>query len=283
MRGRKSQVPRHTCRLANDSSLMRFILDAAAPFHAAHTARTLARRLHAFPRCIAVRPCGWLFTALVGLLLTQPAAGKPNKTRGSAASTAAKATPTPARQQPRAAASTGASSGTSSGTSTVAPSDSGWGDAYPSIKRDLEAGRPLVVHVTVPLCSNAQIDCGASWAGQPGRLETNLYWGAIFGARRIFDGKRSGWERVEVTKQDDVYLERVVYRRIVSAKNWHLQRCAHPTAPGTVSKAPCQIEQLVVLQAVHGSKIDRAIDDLWRNATEGARVSFKDPEREADA
>ncbi|MEZ4372794.1 MAG: hypothetical protein R3B07_18360 [Polyangiaceae bacterium] len=164
----------------------------------------------------------------------------------------------------------------------MAPSEAGWGDAYPSIKHDLEAGKPLVVHVTVPLCSNAQIDCGASWAGQPGRLETNLYWGAIFGARRIFDGKRSGWERVEVTKQDDVYLERVVYRRFVSAKNWHLERCAPRTSPGTDAKAPCQIEQLVVLQAVHGSKIDRAIDDLWRNATEGARVSFKDPQRAAD-
>lgn len=157
--------------------------------------------------------------------------------------------------------------------------EAGWGDAYPSIKTDLEAGRPLLIHVTVPLCSNAQIDCGASWAGQPGRLETNLYWGAIFGARRIFDGKRSGWERVEVKQQDDVYLERVVYRRYVSAKNWKLARCTkHATAAGEQSPE-CRIEQLVVLQAVHGSKIDRAVDDLWKNATEGATVSFNDPKR----
>ncbi|MCA9626740.1 MAG: hypothetical protein KC766_03710 [Myxococcales bacterium] len=150
----------------------------------------------------------------------------------------------------------------------------GWSAAFPSVRRDLEAGKPLVVHVTVPLCSNAQIDCGASWAGQPGRLSTNLYWGAIFGARRIFDGKRSGWERVEVRKQDDVYLERVVYRRYVSAKKWHLERCAREQSSGA-----CRIEQLVVLQAVHGSKIDRAIDDLWKHATEGAEISFEDPQR----
>ncbi len=152
------------------------------------------------------------------------------------------------------------------------PQAGAWSDAYPAIRKDLEAGKPLVIHVTVPLCSNAQINCGASWAGQPGRLSTNLYWGAIFGARRIFDGKRSGWERVEVTNQDDVYLERVVYRRFVSAKNWNLARCERKAA-----LADCRVEQLVVLQAVHGSKIDRAVDDLWKNATEGARVSFEDP------
>lgn len=153
------------------------------------------------------------------------------------------------------------------------PAPRGWSEAYPSVRSDLEAGKPLVIHVTVPLCSNSQIDCGASWAGQPGRLSTNLYWGAIFGARRIFDGKRSGWERVEVTQQDDVYLERVVYRRFVSAKNWNLSRCA------TRGDAKCEVEQLVILQAVHGDKIDRAVDDLWKHATEGATVGFVDPTR----
>lgn len=143
-----------------------------------------------------------------------------------------------------------------------------WSDDYPAVRRDLEAGKPLVIHVTVPLCSNAQINCGASWAGQPGRLSTNLYWGAIFGARRIFDGKRSGWEQVEVSQGDDVYLERVVYRRMVSAQNWKLKRCA--------AKERCEIEQLVVLQAIHGSHIDQAIDDLWSRATSGSTLSFVD-------
>ena len=52
---------------------------------------------------------------------------------------------------------------------------------------DIHSGKPLVVHVTVPLCSNTQIDCGSAVAGDPDRLETNLYWGAAFGHRRFFD------------------------------------------------------------------------------------------------
>src|SRR5688500_107265 len=68
-----------------------------------------------------------------------------------------------------------------------------WSADFPTVQEDVRAGRPLVSLVVVPLCSSAQIDCGSAAAGRPGSLEQNLYWGAIFGARRHFDRKRSGW------------------------------------------------------------------------------------------
>src|SRR5215468_7908259 len=71
----------------------------------------------------------------------------------------------------------------------------------------VRALKPLVVYVVVPLCSNAQIDCGSPVAGRPGDLEHNVYWGAVFGARRFFERRGSGWERVEVARGDRVFLE----------------------------------------------------------------------------
>jgi hypothetical protein len=117
---------------------------------------------------------------------------------------------------------------------------------------------PLVLYITVPLCSNAQINCGSSIAGVPFDLEHNVYWGAVFGARRFFERKNSGWERVELTRGAPVFLERAVYRRRV------------PRDAG----AP--VEELVVLQAVHGDAIDQAVDHFFHMAAEGARVAFDD-------
>lgn len=126
------------------------------------------------------------------------------------------------------------------------------------------AAGPLVLYVTVPLCSSAQIDCGSSVAGRPGDLEHNLYWGAIFGARRFFERKNSGWERVELTRGGAVFLERGVYRR------WFPRQ----------GEAP--LEELVVLQAVHGDAIDQAVDHFFHMAAEGARVAFQDGSRPRD-
>lgn len=125
---------------------------------------------------------------------------------------------------------------------------------------DVQNGRPLVVSVVVPLCSNAQINCGGSLAGKPTDLQHNTYWGAIFGARRFFDRKGSGYERVEVTQSDEL-LERVVYRRKV---------------PGAPWGALGEVEQLVVLEAVDGGKIDDAVDRFWNLATRGGVLRFED-------
>lgn len=120
---------------------------------------------------------------------------------------------------------------------------------------------PLVVRVIIALCSNSQIDCGAAWAGQPGRARTNVYWGAIFGARTIFDGPRSGWETVEVAAGEGSVVERAVYRRFVDGASW--QR----TEP---------VEQIAVLEAFHGDAIDEAVGELLRTAAAGGTVRFLD-------
>lgn len=135
------------------------------------------------------------------------------------------------------------------------------------LAKRLEAGEPLVVHVTVALCDNRQVDCGSGVAGRPADLAHNLYWGAIFGARRFLERKGSQFERVSVARIDDVVLERAVYRRFVSAKRWRLSR----TEP---------IEQVVVLDAVHGEAIDQAVQGFWTNATRGKELSFRDGGRE---
>ncbi|MRG98374.1 hypothetical protein [Polyangium spumosum] len=125
------------------------------------------------------------------------------------------------------------------------------------------AAEPLVVHVIVPLCSNAQIDCGSNVAGDPDRLDTNLYWGAAFGHRRFFDRKKSGFSRLDVMGAEGPRLERVVYRRRVSAAPFG----------GTSDET---VEQLVVLDAYHGDSIDRAVEAFHHLATRGGRVRFHD-------
>lgn len=141
-----------------------------------------------------------------------------------------------------------------------------WSAAAPRVARDIQAGKPLVVRVVVALCSNAQIDCGSPSAGSPGDLHTNLYWGAIFGARRFLERKRSGWKRVDIQPRHGAVLERVVFRRWVSGKRW-----------GLVGKR--RVEELAVLDAVHGAHIDEAVRGFWRAASSGGRVEFSDGAR----
>lgn len=132
---------------------------------------------------------------------------------------------------------------------------------------DVRAGKPLVVYVVVPLCSNQQIHCGSGIAGRPAGLDHNVYWGAVFGARRFFERPKSGWERVERTRGEGIFLERGVYRRLVPGAPW-----------GRAG----EVEEIVVLQAIHGDAIDRAVDHLWQMATGGGRVAFQDGDRKRE-
>jgi hypothetical protein len=131
----------------------------------------------------------------------------------------------------------------------------------PAMAADVQAGHPLVLYVVVPLCSNEQINCGSAIAGRAAGLEHNVYWGASFGAKHFFDRRGSGWEQVEVSRQDSVFLERVVYRRMVPGGPWGRD-------------AP--VEQIVAIQAIHGDSIDAAVDHLYATATSGGRLSFMD-------
>ncbi len=135
--------------------------------------------------------------------------------------------------------------------------------------RGVREGRPLVIQVVVPLCSNAQIDCGSGIAGRPDRLDTNIYWGAVFGHRRFFDRNGSGFERIDVGRGGGALLERVVYRRRV------------PAAPFG-GKGGEAVEQILVLDAYHGDHIDRAVEAFWQIATRGGQVRFRDGEKERE-
>ena len=142
-----------------------------------------------------------------------------------------------------------------------------WSEVDPHVATDIAAGHPLVTLVVVPLCSNEQIDCGSPIAGRPGDLEHNLYWGAVFGQRRFFERKNSGWTRVELTGGDGVLLERAIYRREVPGGPW--------------GKA-ATVEQLVVLEAYHGAQIDRALGRFFRLSGRGGRVRFDDGGKQRD-
>lgn len=139
----------------------------------------------------------------------------------------------------------------------------GWAADQPEVAKRIQAGAPLVVQVLVPLCANRQVNCGSRFAGQPGSLRANLYWGAAFGARRHFDRKRHGWERVHSQRGERPLLEQVVYRRYVAGDAWG-------RAQGS------RIEQLVVLQAIHGSDINLAVTRLFHDSETGGRVEFTD-------
>jgi hypothetical protein len=96
----------------------------------------------------------------------------------------------------------------------------------------------------------------------------NLYWGALYGAKRFFDRRDSGFERVDTdpVAATAPWLDRAVYRRWVSGASWGLEGR--------------RVEQLVALQAAHGARIDEAVDHFWSVATGGATVGFRDGARD---
>lgn len=141
------------------------------------------------------------------------------------------------------------------------PADPPWSADHPEIAERVRSTGTLAVQVVVPLCHNAQVDCAGPRAGAPADLDQNLYWGAVFGMRRFFDRKASKFERVSVDHDGQGLLERAIYRRSFDGAVW-----------GRV--AP--VEVLVVFEAVHGDRIDEAVDRFWRNATAGSSVTFDD-------
>jgi hypothetical protein len=159
------------------------------------------------------------------------------------------------------------------------PPQKPWSDTSPETAEHVRRGGPFVTFVVVPLCSNEQIDCGSSVAGRPGDLSKNIYWGAVFGQRRFFERKKSGWTLIDVTRpapgSADPLLERAVFKREIPLAAWS-------TNPTEIAAAGSTAEQIVVFQAVHGASIDRALSLFWTLATEGGRVRFRDGDRDRD-
>jgi hypothetical protein len=143
------------------------------------------------------------------------------------------------------------------------PTSGSWTSSYPSIEADVAAGKPLTLLVIVPLCDSHLIACGGQGAGNPGSLDKNLYWGRAFGARRFFDESAKQFRRVAREAGPGPMLEQLVYRRMVPGARWGSAK---------------DVEQLVVLRAIHGAEIDAAVRDFYRYATAGANVSFVEQE-----
>ena len=82
------------------------------------------------------------------------------------------------------------------------------------VAADLEAGRPLVVQVHVPLCDNDIIRCGNERLGDGDDPDRNLYWATSGGFRGWFGRRGSGWRLVHTARRpaEDV-LELRVWRR----------------------------------------------------------------------
>ncbi len=131
----------------------------------------------------------------------------------------------------------------------------------PKAESDVRAGAPFVVRVVVALCDNALVDCGSELAGRPSNLRYNLYWGAIFGAQRFLERKRSQFALLEVQKPGGAIMQRRVYERWVPGDKWGLGKGK-------------RVRQIVVLDAVDGKSIDHAVDDFYGAAANGETVKI---------
>jgi hypothetical protein len=136
-----------------------------------------------------------------------------------------------------------------------------WTDSRPDVVADVRAARPLVVQVVVALCNNRILDCGSAIAGRPADPAHNIYWGAVFGARRFLERERSGWERVALDGSRGPVLERAVFRRRFAGAPW-----------GVASP----MEMIVVLEAIHGDEPDDAVARFFALAAGGGTVTFRD-------
>jgi hypothetical protein len=125
----------------------------------------------------------------------------------------------------------------------------------------VQSGKPLVVEVFVPLCSDKRGGpCGKhDGAGEADNLDDNIYWGAIWGARRYLSRGYLGWKQLEVGAGESWELERAVYSRSVNGARWGVS--------GTV-------EQIVVLHAIHGDSGKDALSRFRDRAHSGGSVHF---------
>ncbi|MEZ4221348.1 MAG: hypothetical protein R3B13_10525 [Polyangiaceae bacterium] len=137
----------------------------------------------------------------------------------------------------------------------------GWGRKAPAVESAVQSGKPLVVEIFVPLCSDSKGGrCGKNkGAGDPTNLDDNLYWGAVWGARRYFERGWLGWKKIEQKGGSGSELERLVLSRQVSGPRW-----------GTTGS----VEQLVVLHAFHGDSGKEAFDRFREKAQSGGSVTF---------
>jgi len=125
-------------------------------------------------------------------------------------------------------------------------------DLHAEIATDLDAGKPMVVHVHVPLCDNDIIRCGGRGLGDGDNPNRNLYWATSGGFRGWFNRRRSGWREVLVNRGSGDVLETRVWRRLVRPR-------------GALAKVKKPFPVYVVAYAWRGTSIRKAMDTYTRH------------------
>lgn len=104
------------------------------------------------------------------------------------------------------------------------------------------------IHVYVALCDNIHqgIVPVPPRLGNGNDPDNNLYWGAMYGLKTYFKGKKE-WERVETRKNVDAFiLERLVFRHIATGRylvadayaGKHIQKCLMDFLAAAAGKSP---------------------------------------------
>jgi hypothetical protein len=121
---------------------------------------------------------------------------------------------------------------------------------YDTVASDLALGKPLVVHVHVPLCSNELIWCGNARLGDGDSPGTNLYWATSGGFRGWFKRRDLGWTHVHRGPgADHDVLEVMVWKkRVAPGRAWRERGVTKP------------FDAYVVAWAWRGTAMQRAID-----------------------
>ena len=136
-------------------------------------------------------------------------------------------------------------------------------DLQGDISKDLAAGKPLIVHVHVPLCDNNIIRCGSRGLGDGDSLKRNLYWATSGGFVGWFGRRGSKWKEVHraADPEKGVLEVRVWRRTFKTPKNFDRE---------AIGK---KFDAYVVAYAWRGSKIRNAMDAYTQDLYGGdARV-----------
>lgn len=126
------------------------------------------------------------------------------------------------------------------------------------IAKDLAQNRPIVVHVVVALCDNANqgIVRVPEYLGNGRDPRSNLYWGALYGVRTHLS-RRSGWTVLSGNQPaDDRILERVVLF-------------------SRVSRAGANVPVYLVADAWDGAQIKGALQRFLDMAAGGASETVR--------
>ena len=125
-------------------------------------------------------------------------------------------------------------------------------DLQAEIASDLARGKPLVVHVHVPLCDNDIIPCGARGRGDGDDPDRNLYWATGGGFRGWFGRPDSKWTAALVKSGTGDIVETRVWRRRFQPRRG-------------LAAAGKPFDVYVIATAWRGKKIRAAMDTYTRH------------------